>query len=301
MDMMENLKGYTQDCINLALNLIHRGIDDVAYRLIVKSSDPQLNFGTNIFTKQLIKAGVETDKIIHYCNNIFEQGLNHMIYLNTAKAAADCENFGCASAIFQAMVKKGVPVRLHYFLPILYYYCEKKSVAGIYWVLKNMFKVGVCADFLLYARYVVPCVGVSHHPDDIISSIQETGQPVSTAVDALFEFYCYQGKLDYAVHLIEKHSIGIRTTFSIRQYLSHFNDLREKQYSQYFQVLNYIMKNVGLTEKDSKEVRGKFLAEILLTNQRAFDQFLRHRDNEVIVEICLCCFIDQIMLTALFF
>ncbi|XP_054722913.1 leucine-rich PPR motif-containing protein, mitochondrial-like [Uloborus diversus] len=253
MSSMGDGNVYRQDFINAAVNLVHKNLDDVAYKLVLAASGPNFNTGTNIFLKQMLKSRRPIESIIKYSDEIFKRGLNDIILLNVAKAAIDYE------------------------------------MMGVLMTLKKMAEFGILPDFTVYRHRVLPALGI-FNAQDFIAKLEQEKLPTAAALDALFDFYCSLGRSDLASNLLESNSIQVNPNFDLKGYVSAFRK-SDVDPMAYFKVLKFVIENVGsyLLEKDQEAFQGRFLAELIRLDPALFDMFQKKMDcslSQKSLQIC---------------
>ncbi|XP_055926351.1 leucine-rich PPR motif-containing protein, mitochondrial-like isoform X2 [Argiope bruennichi] len=278
-EMLENIvdvNDWRQEIINAMLGLVYKGMDASAFKLLLRIANPENNF-TNVFLKALLKCDTPKEKIISYCEEISDRRLHNYIFMNATKAAIDFGKFELALTLFEALQKKGVPVRTYNLHLLLSSFKDQEE--GIWLTLKKMFELGVPAEFFTYFEYVFPSVSVSN-PDAVISKIQETGHSFTAAIDPLFQFYCYHGEFDNALYLIEKYPVSVHPSFSLENYLNICKNI--KNYSKAcLKVLNHLLQNVGVPAQDPEVAAGVNLASLIQKDRSLFEALLRIPDEQI--------------------
>lgn len=263
---LKDINASRQEVINSIMDLIFKGMDDVAFKLLLTVANPENN-SANIFVKQLIKCDIPTEKVVKYCKEISSRGLHDFVLKNAVKAATELKKTDLAFALFEVLQKKGIPVRTYDFLTL--FSCQENMEEGIWLILKKMFELGVPSDFITYLDFVFPAVTVSN-PESLLSKIQETGHSMTSAIDPLFHYYCGQKQFDNALFLIEKYPVSIHPSFSLKNFISMSRDTTISL-KVYYKVLNYVLRNTRLTD-DSPEVSyGKNLAILIQSNPSLFE------------------------------
>ncbi|GFT70491.1 leucine-rich PPR motif-containing protein, mitochondrial [Nephila pilipes] len=268
--MMENINAWRQEVINTSFDLIFRHMEDVAFKLMLTVANSENN-ATNVFVKQLVKCDTPAEKIVKYCEEISNKGLNKYVFLNAAKIATELNKIDLAFALFEVLQKKGIPVRTYNFHPLLSSY--KNMEEGIWLILTKMFQLGVPPDFFTYFDYVFPAVSVSN-PETVISKIQETGHSMTSVTDSLFKYYCYHNQFDKALFLCENYPVCIHPSFSFKKLISMYErntHTHTKNSDAYYGVLNYVLQNRRLAGDDSEVSYGKNLAILVQSNPSLFE------------------------------
>ncbi|GFR04755.1 leucine-rich PPR motif-containing protein, mitochondrial [Trichonephila clavata] len=272
---MEDIHAWRQEVINAIMDLVLKGMDSSAFKLLLTIAHSENN-SANIFVKHLIKCDAPIEMIVNYCEEITSRGLqdNVPFFLkNAIKAAAELKKIDLAFGLFEMLQKKGIPVRTYDFH--LLFSCHKNIEEGIWLILTKMFKLGVPPDFFTYLDYVFPAVSISN-PELVISKIQETGHSSTSAIDPLFQYYCFEKQFDNALFLVEKYPVSIHPSFSLKKFVSmSLSDRKEKEKAHNtqhtYKVLNFVLQNCKLTDDNPEVSYGKNLAFLIQSNPSLFE------------------------------
>ncbi|CAL1261753.1 unnamed protein product [Larinioides sclopetarius] len=270
LEKIVDVHDWRQEIANTMMGLVFKGLDDIAFKFLLKIANPENNFA-NIFLKMLLKCDSPEEKILSYCEEISDRRLHDYIFMNATKTAIETGKFELALTLFEASQKKGIPVRTSNLNLLLSSFKDKEE--GIWLTLKKMFDMGVPAEFFTYFEYVYPAVSVSD-PEAVLSKIQETGHSFTAAVDPLFQFYCYHGEFEKALYLIEKYPVSVHPSFCLEIYLSACKEI--KNYSKAcLKVLNFLLQNMGVPAQDSEVAQGLNLAALIQKDPSLFEALLR--------------------------
>ncbi|XP_037553415.1 leucine-rich PPR motif-containing protein, mitochondrial [Nematolebias whitei] len=152
-EMIERLRherGFIPNAMNLCLNLITQGQEDVAF-IILKlfptpnSNDSPQNTG-NFFLKHCINAGTPLTKIVRYCNELLELNLHKSPLTFTLSAALEANKTGISFELMEVLKEQNFPIRPHYFWPLLTHKLKENNIDGILEVIRGMEKLGVSLD-----------------------------------------------------------------------------------------------------------------------------------------------------------
>ncbi|GFT01339.1 leucine-rich PPR motif-containing protein, mitochondrial [Nephila pilipes] len=273
-EMLQNIHDWRPEIMNAVMELIHKGSDESAFTLLLTVANPK-NSCANDFVIQLIKCETSVDKVVEYCKKILDAGIHNYIFMNAQKAALEFHNIDLLFALFEAMIDKGISVRTHDFQPIFFYH--KNMEESIWLTLKKMFQFGVPSDFATYTNCIYPAVSTANL-ETLISNLQETGQSLATAIDPLFQYYCYDGQFENAHCLTEKYPVCIHVNFSLERYASLYNHGVTNQ-KAYLKVLNFLLRNLGLSAYNAKIIYGRNLAELIQLSPSLFKTlYLKHNE-----------------------
>ncbi|GFV51338.1 leucine-rich PPR motif-containing protein, mitochondrial, partial [Trichonephila clavipes] len=158
----------------------------------------------------------------------------------------------------------GMPLRTYDFHHL--FSCHKNMEEGIWLILRKMFSLGIPPEFFTYLDYVFPAVSISD-PELVIFKIQETGHSSTSAIDSLFQYYCFEKQFDNALFLIEKYPVSIHPSFSLKKLIS----MSERENNAYYKVLNFVLQNGKLTDDNPEVSCGKNLAFLIQSNPSLFE------------------------------
>ncbi|GFY77360.1 leucine-rich PPR motif-containing protein, mitochondrial [Trichonephila inaurata madagascariensis] len=274
LTMLQNVHVWRSEIMNAVMELIHKGSDENAFKLLLTVASPENYCATN-FVKQLIKCQIPFGKIIEYCKKISDLGIHDYIFMNTQKAAIEFGNMDLLFALLEVKIEKGISVRTHDFHPIFFYYKDKEE--SIWLTLKKMYQFGIPSDFNTYTNWIFPTVSTAN-PKTLISNLQETRHSLMMAIDPLFEFYCYKGQFENAYSLTEGYPVCILPSFNLERFVSMYNYIQTNQ-KAYLKVLNYVLKNMGLYSQNAEIRYGKNLAKLVQLNPSLFKTlYLKHNE-----------------------
>ncbi|XP_078413322.1 leucine-rich PPR motif-containing protein, mitochondrial [Cetorhinus maximus] len=161
VERMRHDRGYVPDAMNLCLSLITQGLEEVAFQMLKtfptfqseNQNGDSLDFG-NFFIRHCINLDKPVDKLCHFCEGLKEANLHSTPFQFALHCALDARKSGMSIELMTIMQKKGLPVRPHYFWPVLAQHQKDKNIQGTIEVLKAMQNLGVEPDVETYANYV---------------------------------------------------------------------------------------------------------------------------------------------------
>ncbi|GIY59995.1 leucine-rich PPR motif-containing protein, mitochondrial [Caerostris extrusa] len=256
--MMPNLYEWKQEVTNAMIILINKNMDNYAFKLLLAIATPESNF-PNLFVKQLINKDKPAEEVIKFCEEIFKQE----ILLALIESDPNKNSF-VQPQLFHALLS-----------------CFKNKEEGIWLTLKKMFQFGVPADLNIYSNYVFPAVTTSC-PESVLSEIEKTGHSVTTAIDPLLKYYCYHGEFANALYIIQKYPVTLsQSFFNIENFVNSRVHKDNKNNSEvYYQVISFLLKNVGAFKQDHEVAFGRNLAALIQINPSLFENLLDNSDKQ---------------------
>ncbi|GLD63944.1 leucine-rich PPR motif-containing protein, mitochondrial [Lates japonicus] len=141
-EMVERLRherGFVPDAMNLCLNLITLGQEDMAF-LILKTF-PSLqsdgfnadssNLG-NFFLRHCVNTDKAVEKISHYCKELQESNLHSSPFIFSLQCALEAKNTDMSLKLMKILKEQGSPIRPHFFFPLLSPHLKDNNTAGDY-------------------------------------------------------------------------------------------------------------------------------------------------------------------------
>ncbi|XP_066552581.1 leucine-rich PPR motif-containing protein, mitochondrial [Amia ocellicauda] len=163
VERMRHDRGYVPDAMNLCLSLITQGQEDTAFQVLKtfptlhaenQSTDsPDLG---NFFLRHCVNMDKPLEKLLQFCKDLQESNLHSSALHFTLYCALDAKKTGLAVELMKKMKEQGLPVRQHYFWPLLTRHQKDKNVEGTLAVLKAMQELGLQPDVDTYSDYILP-------------------------------------------------------------------------------------------------------------------------------------------------
>ncbi|XP_020656183.3 leucine-rich PPR motif-containing protein, mitochondrial isoform X3 [Pogona vitticeps] len=200
---------FIPDCMNLSLHLITHQLEDTAFQLLKPffrlSLDAQN--GTNIehggfLLQHCINLDMPIAKLKYICDKVKEINLHSAPLQSCLRWALQTNKTAQAFSLLKTMKEEGLPIRLHYFWPLLAWHQKEKNLQGAVEVLKVMHEMDVVADENTYSNYVL-----SHFDDDVSSAgrrLQEMGCPIGVKELSLGQimYEGTEGRLDKVLAIL---------------------------------------------------------------------------------------------------
>lgn len=169
--MTERLKldrGYIPDAMNLCLSLITQSQEDTAFHMLKtfpslqpdNSNSDNTNVG-NFFLRHCVNMDTPLEKISRYCKELQDSSLHTSALAFTLSCALDAKKTAMSLELMKMMKEQDLPVRPHYFWPLLTQHLKDRNVAGqkvaaVLEVVKGMTELEVSLDSETLYNYILP-------------------------------------------------------------------------------------------------------------------------------------------------
>ncbi|XP_072246804.1 leucine-rich PPR motif-containing protein, mitochondrial [Leuresthes tenuis] len=163
-EMVERLRherGYVPDAMNLCLSLITQGQEDTAFSILktfptLQSENNESSNLGNFFLRHCINVDTSLQKIVHYCKELQENNLHTAPLTFSLACALEAKKIGTSLELMKLFKEQNLPIRPHYFWPLLIQPAKENNVAGVVEVAKGMQDLGVSLDTETLSNYVLP-------------------------------------------------------------------------------------------------------------------------------------------------
>ncbi|XP_005727369.1 leucine-rich PPR motif-containing protein, mitochondrial isoform X1 [Pundamilia nyererei] len=164
-EMVERLrheKGYVPDAMNMCLSLITQGQEDTAFHILKAfptlqsdNSSDSANLG-NFFLRHCINMDTSLEKIICFCKELQESNMHTSPVSFTLSCALEAKKTGTSLELMKLFKEEKLPVRPHFFWPLLTQPVKDKNIAGVVEVIKGMQDLDVSPDVETLSNYILP-------------------------------------------------------------------------------------------------------------------------------------------------
>uniref|UniRef100_G3P982 Leucine rich pentatricopeptide repeat containing n=1 Tax=Gasterosteus aculeatus aculeatus TaxID=481459 RepID=G3P982_GASAC len=165
-DMVERLRherGYVPDAMNLCLSLITQGLEDTAFNILKTFPTLQSeSFNTdaanlgNFFLRHCVDMDTSLEKIGEFCKELQESNLHTSALTFTLSCALEAKKTALSLKLMKLIKEQDLPIRPHYFWPLLTQHVKDGNTAGVVEVLKGMQELEVSPDVETLTTYVLP-------------------------------------------------------------------------------------------------------------------------------------------------
>uniref|UniRef100_A0AAR2K645 Leucine-rich PPR motif-containing protein, mitochondrial n=1 Tax=Pygocentrus nattereri TaxID=42514 RepID=A0AAR2K645_PYGNA len=163
VERMRHERGYVPDAMNLCLSLITQGFEDTAFAVLKtfpnlqaesqNGDNPDLG---NFFLRHCVNMDKSPEKLVHFCKDLKDSNLHSAPLQFTLYCALDSKKTAMAVGLMKTMKEEGLPIRPHYFWPLLTQHQKDRNAPGTLEVLKAMQELDALPDVDTYSNYVLP-------------------------------------------------------------------------------------------------------------------------------------------------
>uniref|UniRef100_A0A673BQG9 Pentacotripeptide-repeat region of PRORP domain-containing protein n=1 Tax=Sphaeramia orbicularis TaxID=375764 RepID=A0A673BQG9_9TELE len=154
------------DAMNLCLSLITHGQEDVAFQVLKNfptlqmdnASAESYNLG-NFFLRHCVNMNTALDKVANYCRDLQQSNLHTSPFNFTLLCALEAKNIGLSCGLMKQMKEQNLPVRPHFFWPLLIQLVKDNNTTGVVELVKTMEELGVAIDTPTLSNYILPAFG----------------------------------------------------------------------------------------------------------------------------------------------
>ncbi|MEQ2260925.1 hypothetical protein XENORESO_003349, partial [Xenotaenia resolanae] len=149
------------DAMNLCLSLITQGQEDVSFSLLktfptLQSDNSDLSNLGNFFLRHCVNMDTALEKVVRYCKELQELNLHTAPLTFTLSCALEARKLGTSLELMKLLKEQNLPVRPHYFWPVLTQPLKENNIAGVVEVMRGMEKLGVSPDLGTLSNYILP-------------------------------------------------------------------------------------------------------------------------------------------------
>jgi leucine-rich PPR motif-containing protein, mitochondrial len=260
--------GYNQDAVNTILRLINKGHEDVALKILKgmprgTKTDGQLNDTGNFYIRHLVKAQRPAETILAICKELEAGELNSRALLIAVEAAlANGENiillFCCivflnkfysqqiglvdtAKPLLKAAHANGLPIRQHYFWPLMCSASEKgqNQVIDILQAMQSEFNISASGETI--RDYVIPNLKEKNY-EKIVNLLRTGGTTISTAYSNVVHYAVTENDMKKAAEFAEQRRAFYSPNLFRRPLLQALN--QTKDVDSYVRVVRQIYDNL---------------------------------------------------------
>lgn len=193
--------GYNQDAVNLILRLINKGQEEAAFQVLqtfVRTPNPDGTPGPvgNFFVRQMVKANRPVEKIIEYCDKLESGGFYSKALSLAVETSLELGNDKLAYPLMTELGKKDIPVRQHFFWPLIISKSKDTTGAGIVDVLLEMQKYNITPSVETLREYVIP--NIKGSSSEILSILRSANISLGTSGACLVHHLLSKGDIKEA-------------------------------------------------------------------------------------------------------
>lgn len=259
---------YNQECINIILELINAGKDQLAFK-IFQTMPTMLGRDGNVASsglfliRQMVRAERPTELVLEVCkklgvSNNFNDGLTRATFYALAyKKPAH------ALLFIKEMGAEGLPIRNHYFWPV-FVEKAKEGEQAIYGVLREMGDLGCPPSNETLVEFVLPHIDTLN-PELIIEKFRAMNHSVDFIISQLTAFYLTQQQPAKAAELLDKHPVSLVPSIIAKALALAIKGTENIE--PILKILSHLVKNLDVAASQmSKDWCGQFLIHYATEN-----------------------------------
>ncbi|KAJ0182327.1 hypothetical protein K1T71_001696 [Dendrolimus kikuchii] len=152
--------------------------------------------------RDCVKASLPSSVIGLITQDLMSSGRNPIALQNAAEAALQLGKDPLALDLFMRMQQLGIPIRPHYFWPILLHSSKTYGEKGIMNTLTTMIKMEVKPDYDTIMFYTLPYVSFTS-PQNLMKKFVEAGLSIATVLTPMMETLLNMGQVRAASEICE--------------------------------------------------------------------------------------------------
>ncbi|KAJ8250644.1 hypothetical protein COCON_G00225660 [Conger conger] len=176
--------GYLADAMNLCLRLLNLDLEDTVMTFLKTfplflNEEGEIGEPGSFLLRHCVYKNKPIEKIQQCCRELQEAQLHSTPLQYSLQCALEANKAGLALQLMKMMkLEEGLPVRPHYFWPLLAQLQKENNKQGALEILKNMEELGVPANVETFQRYILPYYSST---ESAYSELKEAGYEVDTA------------------------------------------------------------------------------------------------------------------------
>ncbi|KAJ9588803.1 hypothetical protein L9F63_017914, partial [Diploptera punctata] len=186
-----------------AVSLIHRGHVNIACDLLniltVPVSELSPSFGVFLL-EEMVRADIPVSQIVLFADQLVSDGRNPLAFEKAARSALSQNKVNIALELFEALKHRGLPVKPHYFWPLIITASNTEGEKGIFDIIKRMQEFDVLPDFDTLQDYVFPRVAL-FDTETLVRKLQDYGLSIGTILSPLVAVLLKLSRLTTAIDL----------------------------------------------------------------------------------------------------
>lgn len=215
--LLRKTSGYVNDCMNAVIELINLNECDTAFKLLQTTppTENNSNYGI-VFLRHAVSRGVENDKILAYCEQLFSSGLNEYAYHRALEATFNHDRHELASLLIKRIGVIGMPLKAHYFWP---FFAKAEGTEDVEAGLKLMKELRVVVSSETLLDYIMQAL--KNLDEERIMSLTKDYIPLRMAVSGLVMLNLEKGNVARSVQLLDEYDYTTFNALSIKNTVSN--------------------------------------------------------------------------------
>ncbi|KAG4076134.1 hypothetical protein HA402_011480 [Bradysia odoriphaga] len=248
---LQKSRSYNQHAASLILRLVNIRQEDTALKILktmprgTKPSGELYEIGS-FFIRQLVKSGRPTEKILSICGELQQTGLHHRAIPIAVEMGARSGNLDIAVPLFRELQQNDLPLRQHYFWPLL---CAggkvgEDAVLDVLRLMQSEFNITPNGETI--RDYVLPNLQERDY-EKIIFTLRTTGISSSTAVLACVHHAITHHRLKTAVNLMLSYPIYYQPGVLRRPLVEAL--IKTNDFQSYQSIVRSVYENIPRLQK----------------------------------------------------
>ncbi|XP_075060245.1 leucine-rich PPR motif-containing protein, mitochondrial [Mixophyes fleayi] len=247
---MENGPGYTQDLINLSLTLLTRGYEETALQVAkmlpmgkLSEENAERQPG-NFFLQHCVRLNMPLNELKKYADEMVASDLhnNPLLYILQC-ALKDCKT-DLAIELMKIMKNEHLPLRTHYFWPLLAHFRNENDIQGVLQIIRFMKDLEVEVDLETFSDYVANAFTDATAVQAILQD-SEYEEVINKLYLQMLRLSLLQGNFKRVYHFLSSVKIPVMKT---KSFVSCFS----QSFTRYRET-DMMAKITGLLFKDGSE------------------------------------------------
>lgn len=207
---LHKLAGYNQDAVNVILRLTSKGHEEEAFKILksmprgVRNDGEPTDTGT-FFIKQLVKCGRPVENIMNICNTLEKENLHSKPLLVAIESGLINGMVESTFPLLKEAQKSNLPIRQHYFWPLICSVKEKGNDAVLAVISKMQSEFNIQASNETIRDYVIPNLNFKQNPENLLNLLRSAGVSLSTSASCIVYNLINTNKLDEAAIIASKY------------------------------------------------------------------------------------------------
>ncbi|XP_059051022.1 leucine-rich PPR motif-containing protein, mitochondrial-like [Achroia grisella] len=214
--------------------------------------------------RDCVKASIPSSIIGLITQELMSSGRNPIALHNASEAALQLNKVPLALDLFMRMKQLGMPIRPHYFWPILLHNSKSYGEKGIMNTLSTMVTMEVKPDYDTIMEYSLPYVSFTS-PQNLMKKFQDAGLTVSTVLTPMMVTLLNTGQVRAASEICELFQGKVDVEKILKPMLKGY--LTTSDVKSTIHILEDVTKKAGDKNKDWV---GRFLC-VFMQNKRVLE------------------------------
>ncbi|XP_063774425.1 leucine-rich PPR motif-containing protein, mitochondrial isoform X2 [Pseudophryne corroboree] len=217
---LENGPGYTQELINLCLTLLTGGYEDIALQVakmvpVGKLYDDRTERQPgNFFLQHCVRLNMPLSQLKKYADEMLASNLHKNPLLFLLHCALKDNKTDLAFELMKTMKEESLPLRTHYFWPLLAHFNNENNIQGVLQTLRLMKDLEVEVDLETFSDYIAKMMSDSTTVDAVLQD-SECQQELSKLYMSMLRISLLSGNFKRMCYFLSSTKIPFLKTRSL--------------------------------------------------------------------------------------